>query len=318
MKRYTLAVAVGLMLVGAASIVLQAQERARRPGARQEWGRMMLDRMKEELKLTAEQQERIEQILDTHRQAGRDWWNENEADIRALHEQLQTAREAKDAEAIKAAETELRERIGPQGQRWQGLIKQVDEVLTPEQREKARQLLQQRSGSPSVRLLAALRRLSLTKEQQAKVEQILRDARAEADKVQDPKEKREKLEQALKAAIEKIRKEVLTDKQREELAKLEQQMARWQRRARGDGRDIFRSLDPSEEQKAKIAEMQKQAREEAAKAETPEAGREILRATNRKIIEEVLTDEQRQKLRQQFGGRRRRRAPQPDQEKAAE
>ena len=315
MKRH-LSAAAALMLVAVACSPLKAQEQDRQPGAQQDWGRMMLEGMKEELQLTAEQQTRIEQILEIHRQATRNWWNENEADVRALREDLKTAQEAKDEEAIKAAEAKLRERIGTQGQQWRNLITELSEVLTQEQRDKARQLLQQHASSPSARLLLALRRLNLTKEQQAKAEQILRDARAEADKVQDPKEKAKKLEQALKAAVEKIRKEVLTDKQREELAKLEQQMAQWQRRGRGDGRDIFRGLDLSEEQKAKIAEMQKKARDEAAKAETPDAGREIVRAANKKIIEEVLTDEQRQKLRQQFRGGRG--AQRTDREKAAE
>ncbi|MCY2932435.1 MAG: hypothetical protein NTV86_23655 [Planctomycetota bacterium] len=125
--------------------------------------------------------------------------------------------------------------------------------------------------------------LDLTAEQKTKVEGILKASREKADKAETPEAKRE----IRTAAMEDIKKNVLTEEQRTKFEAMQV--------ARESGLPLS-ELALTAEQKAKVAELVKAAREKAAKAENPQARREIMAALREEIRKNVLTDEQRAKL----------------------
>ena len=127
--------------------------------------------------------------------------------------------------------------------------------------------------------------LGLTPEQKAKVEEILKAAKANAEKAQTPKEKGE----IIHAAVEDIKKNVLTADQLKKLAELP-----------GPGeRMIMRRLEQvnlTDEQKAKVKGILTAAKAGAEKADGFEGKRAVLTAAMDDIKKNVLTEEQRKKL----------------------
>ena len=95
-------------------------------------------------------------------------------------------------------------------------------------------------------------------------------------------------------AFAKIRDTVLTDEQRK---KLEEMRKRFMRRPSPGGL-APRELNLSDEQRKTIKEIIADARGRATEADSHEARREIFRAAHKKIVEEVLTDEQRTKAKE--------------------
>ena len=90
---------------------------------------------------------------------------------------------------------------------------------------------------------------------------------------------------------------------------------------------LFRGLNLSEEQQEQIKKIMSKALKAASQAETPEAKRQIMQDARKDIIETVLTDEQRKKLKERGKGlrhrwRRGRRpmsmSPEPQQESGTE
>jgi Spy/CpxP family protein refolding chaperone len=85
-------------------------------------------------------------------------------------------------------------------------------VLSAEQAEKLAKLLTQEVPRP----MAMLEKLNLSAEQKEQVQKILQEAREKAAAAEDPQAKA----QIIKAAWEKIQKDVLTDQQRQQLQEL--------------------------------------------------------------------------------------------------
>jgi len=183
----------------------------------------------------------------------------------AVKEIMADAREkAEDAEDREARREIMREAFGK--------IKQ--EVLTDAQREKLEKMWKH---SPSYgRPWGVFKALKLTDEQREEMKEILDAAREQAQDVEDPQARRK----IMGEAFGKVKQDVLTDKQREKLAKMWKHHAQgrpqWGEGQGSAGRGMFRSLDLTEEQREAIREIMEEARE--------------------KILNEVLTAEQREKL----------------------
>ncbi len=127
--------------------------------------------------------------------------------------------------------------------------------------------------------------LDLTADQKAKIETIMKAAREKASAAEAPEAKRE----IMKAAMEDVKKNVLTEEQRKKLASMPAR--------RGFGVDLpLGQLDLTADQKAKIETIMKAAREKAAAAEGREAKMEIMKAAREDVVKNVLTEEQRKKL----------------------
>ncbi len=103
-----------------------------------------LDRLLTELNLTEDQRKQVGQIVDTHRQATENRRKENQATLRDLNKQLDDATESGDKDKIKAAGQAV-EKIDPSRKAEQeNVIKQLKDVLTPDQSEKAKKFMEER------------------------------------------------------------------------------------------------------------------------------------------------------------------------------
>jgi len=314
MKRWYLTLAIGLLAVTALAPPAKGADkppdkaRPARAGKRLrgEWDRGHARRLRElfqSMDLSDQTEAQVRQIFETQRQAVMNWARENDGKFVELRKKLQAARKAQDKEAAEAAMKEVKELGKARKQLHEDLMNQLKEVLSKEQMVKVKKFFtdMRRRGRPGAMMLRAIRRLDLTEDQKAATRKILDSAKAQARKADDPGQKGE----IMRAAFEKIRKEVLTDEQRK---KLDEMRERRDRGPRG-GLLGLRGLDLTDEQTEQIQAIHKEAREKAEAAETRQARREIRREAIKKIVEEVLTDEQRQKLRdrrEQRGGRRRR------------
>ena len=78
----------------------------------------------------------------------------------------------------------------------------------------------------------------------------------------------------------------------------------------GRGGGMYEGLDLTEEQKAKIAKIREEIMEKARNADSSEARREIY-GQMREKMQSVLTDEQREKMRQRYSGRSGREGARP-------
>ncbi|MHC4981975.1 MAG: hypothetical protein ACYTF6_02265 [Planctomycetota bacterium] len=237
-------------------------------------GKEPLERLASELKLTEEQQKQVSEILQTHRQAVENWQKENGPKLKELHEQMRKVLETR---------KELVE----------GLHKQLAEVLTDEQVEKAKKILRRRHPrAPGVmRRPGAMWRLDLTEEQKEAAKKIMQEAKEAAKKA----EGREAKAKIFRDAHEKIISSVLTDQQREKMKEM--------RKAPRDR--LFKWLDLTAEQRTQAEAVMKKAFEEAKKAESAEAKREIIRNARKKVFDEVLTEQQRKKIKDRMGKMRR-------------
>jgi Spy/CpxP family protein refolding chaperone len=180
MRKSLLAIAgvvIGLGLAGRA----MAQDKPQREGP----PALRAGELAKDLNLTDEQKQQVEAILRKAR-----------------------------ADAEKATEPQARQQIR------KASVEQIEKVLDDEQRAKFVQHRQERGkmgpGQPGNPLLAALRQLDLTDAQKTQVEQVLQQARADAEKATDPQAK----QQIREAAMRKIRTEILTDAQRQQLQQI--------------------------------------------------------------------------------------------------
>jgi len=277
-----------------------AGRRGRPRLTRKDRTKAMVDRIVARLKLTGDKEAQFRQAMDTYAQAQANWYRENAAKIKALGEAFKKATKAGDKEAIQAARKDRAELFKARGELYQTLMKQLADFLTPEQVAQVKNTMQ---PGPRVRILGSLRRAGLTDEQRAAVAKILKDAQAAADKAEDAKA----AATIWKQAVAKIHKDVLTDEQR---AAAKARGRRAGRRGRG-GR-MFAGLDLTEEQQTAITAILAEAQAKAKDAEDRTGRRAIFMAAHKKIREEVLTDAQRKKMREQWqkrrsggGGRRR-------------
>ena len=136
------------------------------------------------------------------------------------------------------------------------------------------------------------RKLGMTDDQKARAKEILAAAKAEAESSGMPEAKRE----AMKAAFDQIRSEVLNDEQRGKVESfksgIREKIGGALRKAGGRAAD---ALQMTEDQRARAKEILEAAKAEAEGAGSPEAKFGALKGAFEKIRDEVLTDEQRAK-----------------------
>jgi Spy/CpxP family protein refolding chaperone len=125
--------------------------------------------------------------------------------------------------------------------------------------------------------------LDLTDQQKAQIKDIMTKAREDAKSATTPEAKKA----IFKAAHEKIRKDVLTAEQVQKLEKARHGMAM---------RHAFAQLNLTDDQKAKIKDIMKQARTDMQNAKDAQAKKAVMTAARDKIRTDVLTDAQRKQL----------------------
>ncbi|MCD6303943.1 MAG: Spy/CpxP family protein refolding chaperone, partial [Planctomycetes bacterium] len=265
-----------------------------------------------DLKLPPEKEKAVRLVIETYFQDMAQWMRENGPVMRDLMAKMHGGRGRPGAgqppagasdEQRKAAMEKYRELMKQRAEKQQELFKQLKDLLDKEQMALVHKALGGGRPSREASVFALLRRLDLTEDQRAKVKEIMSAAREAAKDKQGPDRA-----EIYRDAGEKVVKEVLTDAQRAKLAEL--------RRAGpgrgpsagapGGSRGMFAGLDLTDDQKAKIREIMTDAREKAKAASDPSAKKETFRDAMKKIAEEVLTPEQREKLQKQREERRRR------------
>jgi Spy/CpxP family protein refolding chaperone len=292
-------IAAALTVAAGALAAATPADQADKPAAKGERirqrARERFEKFCEAARLTPEQRSQVEQILKTHRQAARDYHRGEEGEqLRALRRQLREALKAGDREKVKQLREQLAEQAKGLRGLHQGLRKQLDEVLNDEQMAKARHLFvrrmaRRRPGPGHPPLGGALRRLDdLTDEQRERIAKIGEQAKAEITDANSPQQKR----QIHRAAMKDIVENVLTDAQRKALKR-----GGPPRRRPWAG---LRGLDLSDEQKQRAQAIMAEARKKAAKAETPEQKRQILRDAMKAVHDDVLNDAQREKIKERL------------------
>ena len=252
----------------------------------------------EDLKLKENQEAPVKQIFQTYRQELAQWMQQNGPAMRELYGKIGRGRrgEGGDAEAKKptdeerkAAMEKMRELQKQRGAITENLLKQLKDHLTEEQMAIVRRSLGQRGGRPTGPPFWALGRLGLDQDQQAKAREIMAAGR-EAARGKD----RAGQAEAMKDAWATIEKEVLKP---EQLKKLEELKKAGPPTPGAGGRgDMYAGLDLSDDQRAKLKEIQAELRKKMEGADR-DARREIY-TEYRKKMAEVLTPEQQAKLRQ--------------------
>ncbi len=242
-----------------------------RPGAS---ARIPLEKAIKDLDLTEQQQKQMQTILDAHRQALQNWRKE-------YGEGGKTAGAAPDKERAAKGRQARRELM-------ENTLKQIADVLTKEQMQKVKAALAPKGGAlPGG--MGLIEKLNLTDDQKARMKDIVATAHADAQKAADPAAKRK----AIAAGFEKIKAEVLTEEQRQELEKIKAAMA--QKAPAAPGMGPIGKLNLTDDQKAKINDIVKAAKESAAKAQGQEKAK-VWKDTLKKIESDILTDGQRKQL----------------------
>ena len=303
MKRHSCAILAAVAVLAVGSTVALA-ERQNRGEDRKQHMQAKMDELIEKLDLAPSVETQVRQIFQTHHQAVANWRREHGEDFRELAEQYRKAADAGDdkkAEAIRKKMHKLKE--GRRKLRDE-LTKQLADVLNDEQMAKVKECFA-RHRRRSAAGLAVLQQLDLTDKQKAQVREILDDAGKKAEKLDDAEEKKK----VRRAAFEKIRTKVLTDEQRKCLKTMKR---------RAHDRNPFAKMDLTDEQKAKMNKISKAAHQRAAKADTFAQRQEIMRASFHKIVEDVLTDEQREQLHRSRRERCKKRRPNRPKERPEE
>ncbi len=253
-----------------------------------------LERMLKELNLTEDQQKQVQQILDTRQQALRNWRKENGLALKDRQKQFQDAKKSGDEDKIKAARQEVEKIEQSRKALHENVIKQLKDVLTPDQLEKARKFLDQardpsredqpRQGLRAPRVIEGLMALDLTEDQRTQARKISDEARKKADAAADPAEK----ERIMKAAGETIEADVLNDQQREKVRRLKGANVLLR---------LIQKLNLTDDQKKQIKTIMEDAKAQVEKPARGQEKRDISRQAFKKIFDTVLTDEQRKQLR---------------------
>jgi len=294
MSRIVAMLAAGAILAGAASLGF-AQERGQGRGLRatsapdgdqaRPWERIL-----KELNLSEDQQKQVQQIMSTQRQAQKNWRNENQAALKDLQKQLQDAKDSGDKDKIKAANQGIEKIEQSRKALHENVIKQLKDVLTPDQLEKARKFMQEgreQDGEvhPGMRVLDRLKGLDLTEDQKTQARAIFDAARKKADALTDPTEK----QLIMKVAREKIETDVLTDAQRLHVRRLESANAFL---------EVVRKLNLSDDQKKQIRGIIDDAKTQADKAQTDREKKAIHLQAFKRVHDTVLTQPQREQLKE--------------------
>jgi len=247
-----------------------------------------LEEVLNQLELTERQREQIGQILRTAREEGRAARMDAAAERREAMDALREARRSGDEEAAEQARQRLQAlREGPR-ETLQDVRKQIEEVLSPQQREKLDRLM-----GPGGRFDAfgeALKAIDLRPVQKRQIREITAEANAKAKTQTDPRDQGRTYQQVREKIMD-----LLTDEQKDQLRR---EIALQQRRRQVQA--MFAGLDLTAEQRQAVEKIQDEVREQVEGAETPQAQRRALREGQRRIITEVLTDQQRQQLREEM------------------
>jgi len=171
----------------------------------------MVDELIKDTGVNEETGTKVRALFDEFRQAVRTWQADNGPKLRDLSEQLQAAREAKDDAKIKELTEQIRKLQQERLASREKLLKQLGEILTPEQLEKAKDVVIEWR----MRLRFITREMTLTDEQKAKLAAIVKDWKENVDEGLIP----ERRGANFRALVEKVVTEViLTDAQRQALA----------------------------------------------------------------------------------------------------
>jgi hypothetical protein len=271
-------VMAGGMAMGVAAVAFALDAPGSRPARKGERAEALYEHLVKDLDLTDQQQKEVSQVLHTYRQAADNWQQEHGQETKDLESKIQEARKAGNQDQAKALREQQAKLAESHKALLDDLFKQLGDVLTKEQMDKARPILLPRRPGP----MSALNLLTLDEKQQAAVKDIADAARLDADKAADPRDR----ERIWKDAFEKIRTTVLNDEQRNRLESLKKD-----RQFEG-----LEKLNLSDDQKKQIADLIRQAREDAAKADKPDAKREIYKIAWKKILDEVLTADQKKQF----------------------
>ncbi|MDY6914190.1 MAG: Spy/CpxP family protein refolding chaperone [Planctomycetota bacterium] len=290
MKKHICVTLTAVAILGIGSAVASAEGKNRGDELKQRI-QAKTDELIEKLKLAPSVETQVRQIFQTHHQAMANWHREHGKEFRELAEQHREAVKAGDEKKAEALRKKMHKLGEGRKKLHDELMKQLADVLNDEQLAEVKKCFA-RHRRRFAHGLETLQQLDLTDKQKAEVKEILDAARKKAEKLDDVEEKKK----VRRAAFQKIKTKVLTDEQRKRLETMK-------RRAGDRARDAFAKLDLSDKQKAEMNEISKAAHLRAAEAETHAQRREIMRDSFRKIVEDVLTDEQREQLRQ---GRRER------------
>lgn len=269
---------------------LLAQERMGRgdgmrrgPASRLDGG-PRIEKVIKDLKLEGDKEAQVKQILQTHKQAVENWQKENQPKMQELRKDMQAAREAKDQEKLKSLRADQQKLMESRTALQQDLFKQLGDVLDKEQMETVKAAMAPRGPAAEFGPMRGLRNLDLTKEQQEQAKKIMDDARDAARKATEPAQRMKIMQDAL----EKVKTDVLTEEQRK---KFEATQAR-----RGDMFRRIADLNLTDDQKKKIEDIRTETEAAVKDAKTPQDRREITRAAFKKVVDEVLTDEQREEM----------------------
>jgi Spy/CpxP family protein refolding chaperone len=204
---------VGAVLLSGAAVAM-AQPTSR-PTSRLAPGERMENAIKQ-LNLTAEQAQKVRDIMKVQEEAGQAFFKENGDKLKDLQDQAKTAREAKDETKLAEVRKEMETLRAPLTAARAATQKSLEGVLSKEQMDKWRELMAPPQFGARERIQMLVTRLGLTDDQKKSAKAIVDDAQAAADKATEPKDKAPIWE----AAFQKFVKDVLTDDQRAKLKEM--------------------------------------------------------------------------------------------------
>jgi len=182
-----------------------------------------LEKLLESMDLSEEKQTEVRKILETHRKATARRARRHEQQVRRFRERIHQAGRAVTSKAAAVTRRRMQKLTRHNDRLRRRVMKQLREHLNDRQIAKFRGLLrppETERPKPEDRLMKSLGRVSLTREQKARVRKIIADARAEA----------------MRNALRKIETEVLNPEQREELESQDVFKLPQERRERGEPR----------------------------------------------------------------------------------
>jgi len=294
MKKRLLAVvalaAVGWLIDGA--LAAQPPGGAAKDKKPEDRAKELHERLIKDLELTEKQAAPVRKVLDGFRADMAAWMRKNGPEIEKLRMQMRLIHQGKHRGSIqeaRVASDRLRKLIAEQKAKEKGLITQLEAVLSDKQLAKARAILYPPPPLPPRRVpVYLLKRIGLTKAQWLRIRTIMDEARvAQAHEGLNAKGG------ATQGAWDRIVKEVLTEKDRKKLAAEEKASRRRVMQA------MLGGVKLSEEQFTKIYRIWKEAEKEGAK--NPQQRFAIFTAAHKKIVDTVLTPEQRKQM-QKSGG----------------
>jgi Spy/CpxP family protein refolding chaperone len=312
---------IATVLLSAGAMAQPASQPASQPGPRDlmqvHVPGFTLPEALDQLDLTADQKARVQAILTQAQQNLQALTPPQRQQLiqqrQELHQEVQAARQSGDKQALAAALQKLKQFQETNAESLATARQQVAQVLTPVQRAKLAYLMG--AGGHFERLVALVGQLNLTAAQREKLNQIADQTRqAVRDRVRDAVAQRLTARQAARTGpsqpgaasqpqapagagsrpIVQAIQDVMNLLAPEQQAELKTRIAR---RAAGNVlENMMAGLNLTADQKQKIVEII--AAERAKADENGEAQPQVLQAIRKRIVTEVLTDQQKQILAQ--------------------